>query len=212
MIKKLYIWDLANTLFLEEWDKNAGFENYDQYVESLGYDLKKISPLDYEKVYELPYKEGLFKLKIADGFREVLFWTKNNEVFTSGPQESIGWRAEYFLKQGFFNVELYFQKIYSTFDFGNTNKKTEEMLIKILSEKVKEGYNQIVYTDDKLENCLFFLEAAKEIANLRVRIYNIKNDDSGIRKKDNYWEIGNLYDLIENEVSEEHSFFECLIC
>ncbi|MBS4035808.1 MAG: hypothetical protein KGZ85_15195 [Ignavibacterium sp.] len=199
MSKTLYIWDLANTLFLEEWNKNTGFENYDQYVESLGYDLKKISPLDYERAYEKPYRFGLYKIKIADGFEEVLSWTKNNEVFTSGLQGSIGWRAEYFLKQGFFNVEPYFQKIYSTFDFGNSNKKTKEMLIKILNEKVKEGYNQVVYTDDKLENCLFFLEAAKEITNLKVKIYNIKNDDLGIRKKDNYWEIGNLHNLMENE-------------
>lgn len=199
MDKTLYIWDLANTLFPEEWDKNTGFENYDRYVESLGYDLKTISPLDYERAYERPYREGLFKLKIADGFKEVLSWTKNNLVFTTGNKEQIDWRAEYFLKQGLFDIRLYFKEIISTFDFGNTNKKTKEMIIKILKEKAKEGYTDFVYTDDKLENCLFFLEAAKEVKGLKIRVYNIKNDNLGIRKKDNYWEIGNLYDLIKNE-------------
>lgn len=200
MKKIIYIWDLANTLFPEEWDKEGtGFNNYDEYVKSLGYDLKNISPLDYEKAYERPYKEGLYKLKIADGFQEVLSWTKNNVVFTTGNKEQIDWRAEYFLKQGLFDSRPYLKEIHSTFDFGNTNKKTKEMIIEILKKKVKEGYDEVVYTDDKLENCLFFLGAAKEIANLKVRIYNIKNDNFGIKQKNNYWEIGSLYNLMENE-------------
>ena len=195
----LYIWDLANTLFHEEWDKETGFESYDKYVKSLGYDLKTISPLDYEKAYERPYKEGLYKIKIADGFQEVLSWTKNNIVFTTGNKEQIDWRAEFFLKQGLFDPRPYLKEIHSTFDFGNTNKKTKEMIVEILKRKIKKGYNEVVYIDDKLENCLFFLEAAQSIGNLKVRIYNIKNDNLGIRKKENYWEIGNLYDLMENE-------------
>ncbi len=199
MSKRLYIWDLANTLFPEEWDKSTGFENYDQYVESLGYDLKTISPLDYERAYERPYREGLFKLKIAKGFKKVLSWTKNNIVFTTGNKEQIDWRAEYFLKKGLFDIRPYFKEIISTFDFGNTNKKTKEMITKILEDKVKEGYKEIVYTDDKLENCLFFLNAAQSIENLKIRVYHIKNDDLGIRKKNNYWEIGSLYDIIKNE-------------
>jgi hypothetical protein len=198
-IETLYIWDLANTLFSEEWDKSTGFENYDQYVESLGYDLKTISPLDYEEAYERPYKNGLFKLKIADGFQEVLSWTKNNLVFTTGNKEQIDWRVEYFLKQGWIDPRPYLKEIYSTFDFGNTNRKTKEMLVKILNEKVKEGYSEVVYTDDKLENCLFFLEAVKETKNLAARSYNIKNDNLGLRQKENYWETGNLYDLMKNE-------------
>lgn len=186
MVKRLYIWDLANTLFPEEWDESTGFENYDQYVKSLGYNLKTISPLEYEMAYEKPYREGFFKLKIADGFKEVLSWTKNNLVFTTGNKEQIDWRAEYFLKQGLFDIRPYFKEIISTFDFGNINKKTKEMIINLVNQKIKDGYNEIVYTDDNLQNCLLFLKATKNIENLKVRVYNIKNDNLGIRKKSNY--------------------------
>ncbi len=55
--KTFYLWDLANTLFPEKWNKKkSGFENYDEYVESLGFDLKTISPRDYEWAF----KKGKF--------------------------------------------------------------------------------------------------------------------------------------------------------
>jgi hypothetical protein len=192
--KTLYLWDLANTLFLEEWDKKTGFENYDKYVESLGHDLKTIKPLDYEKFQERPYRDGLFKLKIADGFQEVLSWTKNNEAFTTGNKEQIDWRAENFLGRGFLDIRPYLRKINTTFDFANTNKKDEKIIKSLFEKKIKEGHNEIIYTDDKLENCLLFQGVGKKIKNLRLRVYHLKNDNLGIRKKDSYWEIGNLYD------------------
>ena len=197
--KTLYLWDLANTLFPEEWDKKTGFENFDEYVKSLGYDLKNISPLDYERCYEKPYRKGLFKLKIADGFQEVLSWTKENEVFTTGIREQVDWRAENFLSRGLFDIKPYLKKINTTFDFANTNKKDEKIIKFLFKKKIKEGYNEIVYTDDKLENCLLFRGVGKKIKNLKLRVYNLKNDNLGIRKKKDYWEIGNLYDLLENE-------------
>ncbi len=208
--KTLYLWDLANTLFPEEWDKEkTGFANYDEYVKSLSYDLEKISPLEYERCYEKPYKEGLFRLKIATGFRKVLSWTKNNEAFTTGVKEQIDWRAEYLLKKYSFDIRKYLKKIHSTFDFAPTNKKTREMIISLVKKKLQEGFNEIVYTDDKLENCLFFLEAVRKtkerVGNFQLRIYNIKNDDRGIRNKGTYWEAGNLYDIMSNEKKERKS-------
>lgn len=197
--KILYLWDVANTLFPEKWDKTTGFENYDEYVKSLGYDLNTIDPLVYEKLYYKPYRHGFYQIKIADGFRKVLSWTKNNEIFTTGNKEQINWRAEYFLEKGLFDVRPYFKKINNTFDFANTNKKTKEMIVALFKNKMADGYTEIVYTDDKLENCLLFFEAGKEVENLKIRIYHIKNDNLGIRNKDYYWGIGNLYDLMENE-------------
>jgi len=197
--KILYLWDLANTLFPEKWDMSTGFNNYDEYVQSLGYNLDTINPLIYEQCYYKPYKQGLYQIKIADGFKEVLSWTRNNEVFTTGNKEQIDWRAEYFLGKGFFDIRPYFKRINTTFDFGNTNKKTKGMITTLFKKKITEGYTEIVYTDDKLANCLLFLEAGQSVKNLKMRVYHIKNDHLGIRKKENYWEIGNLHDLLENE-------------
>ena len=63
MISAVYLWDLANTLFPEKWEaKKSGVPNYKAYVESLGYDLKTITPHDYEWAYEPPYKKSFFFL------------------------------------------------------------------------------------------------------------------------------------------------------
>lgn len=202
--KTLYIWDLANTLFPEHWNsKLSGFGSYDDYVKSLGYDLNTISPHDYEWSYEQPYKEGLFELNVADGFREVLSSTKNNAVFTTGNKEQIDWRAEQLNKKYDFDIRDYVKEIYSTLDYGNTNKKTQAMLEDILKKKYKEGFTTVVYTDDNLDNCLFFIKAAKgftqQAPDFNFRVYSIRNDNKGVRPKDGYFEIGNLYDLKKNE-------------
>ncbi|MDP3244561.1 MAG: hypothetical protein Q8M83_02785 [bacterium] len=202
MVKTLYLWDMANTLFPEKWNaRKSGFPNYEVYVKSLGYDLKTISPRDYEWAYERPYCEGLFDLSITKGFKKVLSWTKNNAVFTTGNREQIDWRTENFLKQSLFDPRPYFKKIHSTFDFGNTNKKTKKMIILLVKKIINNGYKTVVYTDDKLANCLFFEEAAKKIKRkgFKVRIYHLTNRKSGIKNKGKYFEIGNLFDLLKNE-------------
>lgn len=164
MNKTFYLWDLADTLFLEAWDaKKSGYSSYDAYVESLGFNLKMITPRDYEWSYERPYREGLFKLSLTEGFTEVLKWTKHNGVFTTGNREQMDWRAEYLMKMYGFDVRPYVGEIFTTFDYGNTNSKTSAMLQDILNQKTNEGYERIVYTDDKRANCNFFLNAAKAL-------------------------------------------------
>ncbi|KKU48042.1 MAG: hypothetical protein UX68_C0023G0018 [Parcubacteria group bacterium GW2011_GWA2_46_9] len=176
MAQTLYLWDLANTLFPERWDsERSGVPSYDAYVEALGYDLETITPHDYEWAYERPYKDGLFVLSIADGFREVLTWTKNNAVFTTGNREQVDWRAEQLHKKYDFDIRDYIKEICSTFDFGNTNRKTKDMLENILDKKYREGFRVAVYTDDNLGNCEFFIAAATTLYDLQKNEQKILN-------------------------------------
>lgn len=208
MSKTLYLWDLADTLFLERWDsRKSGFPNFDAYIESLGFDLKTISPRDYEYAYERPYRKGLFDLDLAEHFEEVLGWTKNNAVFTTGNPEQMDWRAEQILRKYGIDPRDYIREVHSTFDYGNTNIKTEAMLKDILVKKLVAGYDTIVYTDNSRENCRFFLDAAKHLqdegANFKTRVYNINSNDSSLKWTEHqFFEIGDLNQLLENEIKE----------
>ncbi|MFA5954811.1 MAG: hypothetical protein WC817_04745 [Patescibacteria group bacterium] len=202
--KTLYIWDIANTIILEPWDaEGTGFSNMGAYVESLGYDLKTISPRDYEWLYEKPYKKGMFKLGPNKGFKDVLTWTKNNIVFTQGNREQLDWRAEYLNPRCGFDFRDFIEEINSTFDYGDTNCKTKEMLKDLLKRKYNEGFKTVVYTDDRVINCQSFIEAAdeliSELPDFTYRTYHIQNDNKGARVKQGYAEIGNLYDLQDVE-------------
>lgn len=198
-MKTLYLWDVAGTIINEKWNKDiTGFETFFDYVVSIGKDPN--NPREAEEAYYIPYTHGeMFNLDIKDGFKETLTWTKNNEIFTQGTPEQMNWRAEYLNPKVGFDIRQFFQKINSTFDFGETNIKTKEMLSTYLNNKKKEGYETVVYTDDKIQNCMAFKDATDNIQNLKYRIYHIKNDNSGIIKKDQYYEIGNLLDLLKNE-------------
>src|SRR3989339_1636273 len=163
MSKTVYLWDMANTLFPEKWNESlTGFKNFDKYVASLGIDQD--NPRQYESCFREPYSKGdMFNLNIADGYEEVLNWTKYNEIFSTGLPETNDWRAEYLNPKVGFDIRKYFQNNVSTFDFGETNVKTPEMLERYLIQKRDEGYTCVVYTDDKLSNCEFFRDAADKI-------------------------------------------------
>ncbi|MBI4994794.1 hypothetical protein HZC21_04100, partial [Candidatus Peregrinibacteria bacterium] len=152
----LYLWDLADTLFPEKWNVElTGFANFEEYVKSLGIGKKDVRA--FEGCFREPYVHGeRFGLRIADGFADVLGWTKHNETFSTGFQEQVNWRAEYLNPKVGFDVRKYFQKLSSTFDYGETNVKTQAMLEKYLAQKMEEGYDTVVYTDDKLANCELF--------------------------------------------------------
>jgi hypothetical protein len=208
--KTLYLWDLADTLFPEVWDKRkSGFETYDDYVKSLGFDLKTVSPRDYEWAYEIPFKTSLLKLNLAEGFKETLSWTKNNVAFTTGNKEQLDWRQVQLGKKYNIDIKRYLWEVRSTFDFGNTNQKTKKMLADILKQKFAEGYKTVVYTDDNKTNCDFFISAvklaAKEGANFNYRLYNIRHGLPTLTKiSKNYFKIGNLLQLLKQEKIINH--------
>ena len=206
MAKVFYLWDLADTLFIERWDKNkSGFDTYNDYVVNLYQKpLANVTPLEYELADKRPYKEGLYSLSIADGFKEVLSWTKNNGVFTTGNKEQMDWRAVQLQNKYGFDVRPYITEIYSTFDYGNTNVKTEDMLVDLISKKIKQGFNTVVYTDDKPVNCQFFIKAAEQCQTMGIlvkfRVYNLSNDNTPLEEiSDGYYKIGNLGQLRDNE-------------
>src|SRR3990167_10688343 len=162
--KTFYLWDLADTLFLERWDaKKSGFPSFNEYVKSLGYTLENIDPRDYELAYERPYREGLFDLTLSVGFREVLEWTNENGAFTTGIREQLDWRAEQLKRKYGFDIRPYIKELHSTFDYGNINKKEMYMLEDILGKKYSQGFTTVVYTDEKIVNCDFFITAAHSL-------------------------------------------------
>ena len=203
MSKTLYLWDLANTLFLEKWNVElTGYLTFEDYVKAT---VKNPSdPRQFEEACKIPYLQGeMYGLRLADGFKEVLSWTKNNEAFTTGVKEQMDWRAAYLNPRVGFNIMSYFKKINTTFDFVETNVKTKEMIVKYLSVKIKEGYDTVVYTDDKQANCQLFKEAVNKVQQeglvLNCRFYHILNSQSTIGKRGWYFEIGNLKDLLKSE-------------
>lgn len=204
--KTLYIWDMAGTIFNEEWDvKKTKYAVYDDWVESqLCKKINEVSDRVYEEMYEIPYKEGwYFQLALQPGVKEVLSWTKHNETFSTGMQEQMDWRAECLNPKVGFDIREFFQKFNSTFDYDETNKKTKKMLVGYLNKKYQEGYKTVVYTDDKLENCQFFLDAVelvrKKYHDFSYRLYRILNNDKGLKQKNGYWEIGSLHNFLINE-------------
>lgn len=206
MGKVFYLWDLAGTLFIENWDQVlSGFDTYNDYVTHLYHKpLASVTPLEYELGYEGPYKEGLYNLSIAKGFKEVLSWTKNNGVFTTGNKEQMDWRAVQLQNKYSFDVRSCITEIYSTFDYGDTNVKTEAMLIDLINKKTKQGFGTIVYSDDKATNCEFFINAAGKCVSTSLkfdfRVYNLSHNSIQLEKiSTNYYKIGNLGQLRDNE-------------
>jgi len=206
MTKTLYLWDMAGTIFYERWDtEKTKYPNVEAWVEAqLGKKFKDISDRQFEQMHEIPYEEGwYFQLALQPGVKEVLFWTKHNETFSTGMQEQMDWRSQYLTPRVGFDIKKFFQKLNSTFDYGETNKKTKEMLVDYLTKKYQAGYMTVVYTDDKLANCQSFIDAVESVKKnhpaFSYRLYHILNDDSGIKDKKTYWEIGSLYDFLANE-------------
>ena len=204
--KTIYLWDLAGTLFPEEWNiKKTGFNSYSNWLQyKLGKRLKSISDREYETGYQIPYTQGwYFNLKLVPHFKKVLSWTKHNETFSTGNKEQVSWRAQYLNPKIGFDLTKYFQKLNSTFDYGKTNKKTKKMLVKYLDRKYQQGYKTVVYTDDKLDNLVFFKKAGELIKNkypdFSFRLYNIFNSKSGLKNKKAYHEISGLLGLLANE-------------
>lgn len=206
MSKTLYLWDMAGTIFHEEWNvKKTKYATYDDWIESqLGKKINEVSDRTYEEMYKIPYKEGwYFQLALQPGVKEVLSWTKYNETFSTGTPEQMDWRAEYLNSKIGFDIRNFFQEINSTFDYSDTNKKTKEMLADYLSKKYQQGYKIVVYTDDKLENCQFFVDAVKLVkkkySDFSYRLYYILNNKQSLKRNGDYWEIGSLYDFLANE-------------
>jgi len=203
MNKILYLWDLGETLFWERWNEElTGFKSFDDYVVAQGVSLTDAR--GYENCYLKPYTTGkMINLDINSGFAEVLRSTKHNETFSGGMPDQMDWRAEYLNPKVGFDIRSFFQKCNSTFDYGETNVKTEAMLVDYLSKKVLEGYDTVVYTDDKFANGVFFKNAAETLKvknpNFNYRFYHILNDEGGARPKDWYCEIGGLMDILKIE-------------
>lgn len=204
--KTLYLWDLAGTLFDEKWDEEkTGYPSYSHWLMAkFNIDKNKVSPRVYEEMFKIPYQKGwYYNLALKPGFKKVLSWTKHNETFSTGVLEQIDWRAQYLNPRVGFDIRKFFQKFNSTFDYGETNTKTKVMLVDYLQKKYNEGYQTIVYTDDKLANCGSFREAATEVRSrykdFSYRIYYILNDSSGLKDKGWCFKIGSLYDLLKNE-------------
>jgi len=199
--KTLYLWDLADTLFSEDWNtKKTGLADFDAYIGSLGYNLKTVDAKTYEWNYERPFRDGSMELSLMPGFVETLLWTKHNAVFTTGNREQIDWRAEVFLKKGLPDIRPFFEKIYSTFDYGNTNKKTTAMFLDILEKEFASGYATIVYADNDLENCRQFQNAVKQIRALNYRLYHINSKSDELKKFfDNFFEVPGLLKLLKKE-------------
>lgn len=204
--KTLYIWDLANTLFPQTWNESLiGSSSYKDWIQKKsGKPLSEISPREYEEGFRYFYENGeLVLLNVQRDFREVLDWTKNNEAFTTGVPEQLDWRAEYLLPKIGYDVRTYLKRVNSTFDYGETNTKTEEMIKDYIDRKTSEGYNTFIYTDDDLSNCQTFSKVLRsnnqDPDKITFRIYNILNDQSGVQNKGDYFTIGGLVDLLENE-------------
>jgi len=201
--RTLYLWDLAGTLFQERWDPVAsGYPTLEDYVRSRGMDPGNPREFEVAQVACLEHGE-MFGLRLSEGYRETLAWTERNETFSTGVPEQVAARARYLNPKVGFDILEHIVKVHSTFDYGETNVKTPEMLVDYLSKKVAEGYRTVVYADDKLENCMAFADAARTVGEVHAdfthRLYHMRNDDGGLRTKESYCEVGSLSDILVRE-------------
>lgn len=201
----LYLWDLADTLFIEEWNQDkSGFLSYNDYVASRGYDLGTISPLEYELCYEEAFRKKFFTLGLKDGFVETLAWTRHNVAFSTGNREQIDWRAEMLLPEIGFDIRTFLPEVLSTFDYGNVNKKAVAMFADIIRKKISAGYTTLVYADDKLSNCELFLTAARQHPEVSSRVYHMTGSAPAPSHSPSI-PVKNLLELLHNEQLTFHS-------
>lgn len=200
--KTLYLWDMCGTLFFEKWnEEKTGFPNVEAWITNKF--KRKISAREYEQLWETYIKNDYLNLDIMPGFKKALELGMHNEVFTTGVLKTNDWRAEFLAPKIGFDFRKYFQKENSTFDYEETNIKTEEMLLDYLENKYEDGYRIIVYADDKLENIKEFIGAVRKVQiknkDFFYRAYHILNDNSELRKEKEYFVSGNLINLVKNE-------------
>lgn len=201
----LYLWDIANTIVVEKWDKiKSGFETYDQYLLAQGFDLATIKPLQYEINHCIPYTQGLYNLSLPSEVVETLAWTKNNILYTTGVKEQFDWRAQQLVPKYKVDLRDYISEIICTFDFEPINLKKEYMFMEIFDKIRLKGFDCLVYTDDKLEYCNLFYQAAVEFnkkhSTFKYATYNILQNDAELKViKENFYQIGHLRQLKNNE-------------
>ena len=205
--KTLYIWDLADTLFIEYWDqKKSGVKNFKAYLKSLGYNLRTIKAIDYENSYHIPFTKNILKFKYNSGALKMLNWAKHNGVFTTGHRKQLGWRAVQLKHNHLPDFRKFFHVFYSTFDYGNTNKKNFQMYKDILQKSLKLGFTTIVYADNNYANCNLFISAAarlkKQISRFNYRLYYIRPNVQSLKGVNSHKFIAsNFQQIIKNEKS-----------
>lgn len=198
---KYYLWDQADTIFTEVWDtERTGVADFRAYVKSLGNDPDSMSKKEYEFLYEVPYKEGLFKVDIMPGFIELLSWTKYNGAFTTGVPEQRDWRQVQLSKK-YPNLVLkeFIPDVFSTFDYGDTNVKTIDMYADVLGKIYFRGFATVVYADDKLANCAMFEDAAHKVPGIEYRLYRMNPHTPQVMQNNAIMEVRNLFDILEAE-------------
>jgi hypothetical protein len=196
---------MAGTLFIEEWDsKLTGFVDYEAWLSAkLNKSIAEISEHDYEFGYQEPFTSGRpFQIELMPGFKEVLAWCRHNEAWTTGNKEQLAWRAQYLNPRVGFDIRAMLDKVNSSLDLFGTNKKSVKITEKLLQAKYNEGYEEIVYTEDKLKNCKIFYEAAinfrKQRPDFKFRIYYM-TPETDHKAEPWYQIVHNLFDVQKYE-------------
>jgi hypothetical protein len=201
MKRTIYIWDLADTLFIERWDAGkSGFATMEAYLKSIGKTAGQVTPFEYETAQADLYKKALLIADLAPGFFEILNFTKNNVAFTTGTKEQIVYRAEQIKQKYGRDILPLFKKIITTFDYEPSNIKNLTVYKKLAADLAQTS-DILVYADNHLGNCQNFITACKD-KGLPFRCHHITNDDGGLKKFDGFWQAGRLTDVLTNEQNE----------
>lgn len=201
--KTIYLWDAGGTLFPEKWTWSE-YKNFDDF---LAYKYPYgCTELEEEIIWEEAYRKQYFNLTLNKGFKKVLQYTKNNYILTSGNPGQMDARREVYFKKYKTDINDYLMGVISRFDYKRKNLKKDRGLFKlVLQDYFNKGYREFVYTEDKLKTVKEFVAAAEELKklkkcrDLKARVYYLVNDNSGIKKKKGYWQIGSLLELFKSE-------------
>lgn len=204
--KTVYLWDAAQTLFPQKWTNKTYASS--QAILNHRKDIRNKGPLALERIEWEAYVKGWWQVSLAKGFVPVLSQLKNNIVFTTGIPAQVEARRKVYLKKYGVDIKDYLKEVITSFGLlgdPKDNTKNQAAYEKLIKLMVRRGYQTLVYTDDKRENCRQFLLALshlkklKKYKNLLGRVYQIKNDQAGLRKQRNLWLIGSLFDLLAKE-------------
>lgn len=201
--KTLYLWDAADTIFIEDFRQELDSRDMFEHISKIiGFNAGELNDREYSRIEDIEFKKGVFEIDIMPGFRELLSWTKNNVIVSSGHPSQTGFRREIILKKHRFDIMPFFISVTQVFDWNDDHddaSRNPKMFQNIISRYRKNGYNEFVYADDKLKNCLSFIKACRTCSINDYACYHITKDHKRIKTYLPYFEVKLLSDILELE-------------
>lgn len=200
--KTLYIWDAADTIFIEDFRDELGSKNMLEHLSKIiGKNATNLSDREYSKIEDIEFKKGVFEIDIEPGFQKVLAYTKNNIIVSSGDPSQTEYRRKIIQQKHHFDILRYFLDVTQVFDWNDDHddaSRNPKMFVNLINHFLKKGFNRFVYADDKLKHCLNFVRACQTLSDIDFATYHI-NTKNKLIKNLKLFKVNSLFEILQNE-------------